>query len=237
MDKAFAYLRVSGKGQVKGDGFTRQLTAIRKFAKERGIKIVKVFRDEGVSGTKELENRPALSELIKSLHGNGVQLVLVERLDRLARDLMIQETIIGDLRKHAFDLLSVAEPDLLRDDPTRKLLRQMVGAIAEYEKSMIVLKLRGARQRKKEQTGHCEGRKPFGHYSGEKPVIERMKELRAEGLGFDRVAARLNEEGLRTRTGKPWHGFTINQILRRQSAGPGARANSGSQSSARPRAG
>ena len=76
--------------------------------------IVKVFRDEGVSGTKELENRPALSELIKSLHGNGVQLVLVERLDRLARDLMIQETIIGDLRKHAFGLLSVAEPDLLR---------------------------------------------------------------------------------------------------------------------------
>ena len=94
----------------------------------------------------------------------------------------------------------------------------MMGAIAEYEKSMIVLKLRGARQRKKEQTGRCEGRKPFGYHPGEKPVIERMKELRAEGLGFDRVAARLNEEGLRTRTGKPWHGFTINQILSRQSA-------------------
>ena len=122
---------------------------------------------------------------------------------------LLSERQFVDLRKHGFDLLSVAEPDLLRDDPTRKLLRQMLGAIAEYEKSMIVLKLRGARQRKKEQTGRCEGRKPFRYYPGEKSVIERMKELRAEGLGFDRVAARLNEEGLRTRTGKPWHGFTI----------------------------
>ena len=219
MDKAFAYLRVSGKGQVKGDGFTRQQTAIRKFAAEREIKIVKVFREEGVSGTKELENRPALSDLMKSLHGNGVRTVLIERLDRLARDLMIQETIVADLRKHGFRLLSVAEPDLLEDDPTRKLLRQMMGAVAEYEKSMIVLKLRGARQRKKALTGRCEGRKPFGDRPGEQRTIERMKELRAEGYGFDRLAGRLNEEGLRTRMGKPWHGFTINQILARQSAG------------------
>ena len=44
-------------------------------------------------------------------------------------------------------LLSVAEPDLLQDDPSRKLMRQIFGAIAEYEKTMIVLKLRGARMR------------------------------------------------------------------------------------------
>ena len=221
MAKAFAYLRVSGKAQVKGDGFTRQQAAIRKFAADRDIKIMKVFREEGVSGAKELANRPALSELMKTLHGNGVKMVLVERLDRLARDLMVQETIIADLRKYGFSLLSVAEPDLLEDDPTRKLLRQMMGAVAEYEKSMIVMKLRGARQRKKALTGRCEGRKPFGHYPGENRAIERMKELRADGYGFDRLAARLDEEGLRTRTGKPWHGFTINQILARQTAGAG----------------
>ena len=68
MTKAFAYLRVSGKGQVEGDGFTRQLEAIKKYAKANDIKIIRVFREEGVSGTKDLENRPALSELMTALH-------------------------------------------------------------------------------------------------------------------------------------------------------------------------
>ena len=113
---------------------------------------------------------------------------LLEKLDRLARDLMIQETIIGDLRKYGFELVSVAEPDLCRDDPTRKLMRQIFGAISEYEKTMIVIKLRGARQRKKARTGRGEGRKPYGHYPGEKRVVERMRALRKEGLGFDRLA-------------------------------------------------
>ena len=166
MRKAFAYLRVSGKGQVKGGGFPRQLKAIREHAKAHGIRVVKIYREEGVSGTKDLENRPALLEMMQALHGNGVKLVLIEKLDRLARDLMIQETIIGDLRKYGFELVSVAEPDLCRDDPTRKLMRQIFGAISEYEKTMIVIKLRGARQRKKARTGRCEGRKPYGHYPG-----------------------------------------------------------------------
>ncbi len=141
-------------------------SALKEYAKGHDIRIVKIYREEGVSGTKDLENRPALLEMMQALHGNGVKLVLIEKLDRLARDLMIQETIIGDLRKYGFELVSVTEPDLCQDDPTRKLMRQIFGAIAEYEKSMIVIKLRGARQRKKALTGRCEGRKPYGYYPG-----------------------------------------------------------------------
>ena len=81
---------------------------------------------------------------------------------------------------------------------------------------MIVAKLRKARVRKKAEIGRCEGRKPFGHYEGDAAAIERMKALRAEGLGFDRIAARLNEESVPTRTAKPWHGVVINRILTRK---------------------
>ena len=213
MVKAFAYLRVSGKSQVEGDGFPRQLAAIKRYAKAHGIKLVQVFREEGVSGTKDAGERPAWSELQTALHANGVRLVLVEKLDRLARDLMVQETIIGDLRKSGFELVSVMELDLCSDDPTRKLMRQFMGGIAEYEKSQLVLKLRGARQRKRAATGRCEGRKPYGFYPGEAAVIERMKDLRAEGLGFDRIAARLNAEGVKPRMGARWWGCTVNNIL------------------------
>ena len=216
--KAFAYLRVSGKGQVRGDGFPRQLKAVREYAQAHGIRLVKVFREEGVSGAKDLVNRPALSELLQALHGNGVKLVLVEKLDRLARDLMVQETIIGDLRKHGFELVSVHEPDLLQDDPSRVLMRQMVGALAQYEKATIVMKLRGARERKRAKTGRCEGRKPFGKTQAEQRAIERMGELRTQGMGFDRIARKLNDEGVPTRGRGRWHGWAVNQILSRQGA-------------------
>jgi hypothetical protein len=88
-----------------------------------------------------------------------------------------------------------------------------MGAVAQYDKSQIVAKLRGARMRKRAKAGRCEGRKPFGHYDGEAKALDRMKELRAAGMGFDRIAARLNEEGVPTRTGKPWHGVVVNRIL------------------------
>jgi len=107
----------------------------------------------------------------------------------------------------------VAEPDLMANDPTRIFVRQMMGAEAQYEKSQIVLKLRGARLRRRAKEGRCEGRKPYGYYDGEAAALERLKALRAEGLGFDRIAAHLNDEHIPTRTGRPWHGVVVNRIL------------------------
>ena len=213
MVKAFGYLRVSGKGQLDGDGFPRQLAAIKKYATAHDIKIVTVFREEGVTGTKESMDRPAFSEMMTALHANGVRTIIIERLDRLARDLMVQEATIADLRKHGFTVISVAEPDLMENDPSRKAFRQMMGVFAEYEKDTIVAKLRGARMRMRAKEGRCEGRKPYGFYDGEGAVIERMNALRSTGLGFDRIAAKLNAEGLKTRTGARWHGLVVNRIL------------------------
>jgi DNA invertase Pin-like site-specific DNA recombinase len=95
-------------------------------------------------------------------------------------------------------------------------MRQIFGAIAQYEKAMIVAKLRGARQRMKAKTGRCEGRKPFGYYEGETAVLGRMKALRETGMGFDRIAEVLNAEGLKPRTGAQWWGKTVNNILSAQ---------------------
>jgi DNA invertase Pin-like site-specific DNA recombinase len=213
MTKAHAYLRVSGKGQVDGDGFPRQLKAIRDYATAHDMKIVNIYREQGVTGTKESMDRPAFAEMMTALHSNGVRTIIIEKLDRLARDLMVQEATIADLQKHGFTLVSVAEPDLMATDPTRILMRQLMGAVAQYDKCQVVLKLRGARIRAKAKDGRCEGRKPYGFYDGEDAVIERMKAVRATGLGFDRIAAQMNAEGLKTRTGARWHGLVVNRIL------------------------
>jgi DNA invertase Pin-like site-specific DNA recombinase len=219
MTKAFAYLRVSGRGQVDGDGFPRQLEAIKRYAKAQNIRIVHVFEERGIGGATELENRPALMAMMEALAADGTKLVLIEKLDRLARDLMVQETIIGDLRKRGFDLVSVMEPDLLQTDPTRVLMRQIFGAIAQYEKAMIVAKLRGSRERAKARDGHCEGRKPYGHYPNEQAALHRMQQLRQDGTAFDKIAEALNAEGFRPRTTRRmgeecrWHAGVVHRIL------------------------
>jgi DNA invertase Pin-like site-specific DNA recombinase len=188
---------------------------IRRYAAANGLRVVQWFREEGISGTKELDKRPALQKLVVALHADGVKTVIVEKLDRLARDLMIQETIIGDLRKSSFELISVAEPDLCSDDPSRKLVRQVFGAIAEYERCMIVQKLRGARERIRAKTGRCEGRKPFGSRLGEKDVVARMRQLRLEGNSLARVAEVLGREGYKPRTGRRFYPANVARILAR----------------------
>lgn len=203
-------------GQVDGDGFARQSDAIARFAATAGLSIAQTFREEGVSGAKDLEHRPALQDLLLAIDSEDVQVVLIERLDRLARDLMVQETILGDLRKRGISVISVTEPDLCSDDPSRKLMRQIFGAIAEYDKAMIVLKLRGARQRMKARTGRCEGAKAFGSSETHRPVIDRILSLRSAGMAVDTIAETLNAEGLASKTGGKWYGSSVRNVLLRE---------------------
>ena len=179
-----------------------------------------MFQEKGVSGTHDFADRPAFMEMNTELHADGVKLVLVESLGRLARDLMVQESIIADMRHNGFELVSVQEPDLCSDDPTRTLLRQMMGAFHHYEKCMIVCKLKGARLRTKAATGRCEGNKPFGHYDGEQAAVDRMVALRAAGVNYTQIAAILNTEKIQPRkAGTQWFAGSVQRILVRLEKG------------------
>jgi DNA invertase Pin-like site-specific DNA recombinase len=213
--KVYAYLRVSSTGQLDGDGFERQRIAVKAYADAQGLRITHYFEEKGVSGKTDLENRPALQEMLVALMSNGVQTVLIEKLDRLARDLMIQEAIIADMRKRGFELISVMEPDLCTDDPSRKLVRQIMGAVAEYDRTMIVLKTRAARQRIRASGKRCEGRKPFGFFEGEQAVIDRIIEFNKAGLNYSNVAEKLNALGIHTRSGGRWYPANISRVLAR----------------------
>jgi DNA invertase Pin-like site-specific DNA recombinase len=213
--KAFAYLRVSGLGQVDGDGFERQLSTINRYAAENGIEIVQVFREEGVSGTTDLENRKALPQLLRALEENGVKTFLIEKLDRLARDLMVQENLIADMRGRGVNLISALEPDLCSTDPSRVLMRQIFGAIAQYDKAMIVLKLKAGLDRKRELTGKAQGPHLYGEKPGENEILAVMREERERGMTFQAIADGLNARGSLARSGKPWTVGAVHKILSR----------------------
>lgn len=219
---ALAYLRVSGKGQVHGDGLPRQRDAIARYARKAGVDLVAEYADEGVSGTLGLADRPGLTALVEHLSSNGVRLVIVEKADRLARDLIEGELILRELRKLGARVIEaeggndVTEGD--QSNPTAKLIRQILGAVSEFERDAVVMKLRAARNRKRRSDGRCEGVKPFGFRSGESETLVLLRGLarpkRGQRTTYAAVAIALTEQGRPTRSGKPWTSSMVRNLLR-----------------------
>jgi DNA invertase Pin-like site-specific DNA recombinase len=102
--KVVAYLRVSTDHQAeRGLGLQVQEQAIRKWARAGGHKVVLWTRDEGVSGSNGLDTRVGLLDALGGLKARGTEGLVVYRLDRLARDLIVQETFAcrGEARRRS----------------------------------------------------------------------------------------------------------------------------------------
>lgn len=226
--QGYGYLRVSGKTQLHGDGFERQREEILQAAEREGIEVVGWF-EERISGTREWDERPAWVEMILECQTSDVKYVLIEKLDRSARDLMVQEHIIVDLKRRGIELVSAKEPDLGSNDPTRVLMRQIMGAIAQYDKTMLVLKLRAARDRKRRITGKkVGGARYYGEESAEEQkIVDWMVRVRAMGESYTDIALYLEQKGVvppqmwKRRGSLKWHSGTVKRILDRAQEGQG----------------
>jgi DNA invertase Pin-like site-specific DNA recombinase len=227
--KPFGYIRVSGRGQVDGDGPERQKDIIQKFCSANGLEDISPgswYSEEAVSGTVEAMSRPMFAALLDDIvlwmgiHSDAKACIVVERMDRLARDLIVSELLLKECTARGIQVYAADQG--LQDqasadaDPTRKLIRQIMGALAEWEKSVIVKKLRAARDRKRQETGRCEGIVPFGGIEGEKEAFATMQRLHGNGVSYSRIAFILNDGGCWTRGGKPWTKAAVYQVLNRR---------------------
>jgi site-specific DNA recombinase len=223
---AAAYMRCSGKASLFGDTWERQITAIKECCTKLGLTLLQdlEFREEAVPGKTDEEHRPAFQEMISTLLANGCRTIIVESLDRLAREYRIQEQLIIYIASKELTLISANTGENITEamlaDPMRRALVQIQGVISELDKNMIVAKLRKARERKRSAGTRCEGRKPFGEdpdRPDEVPVLALMKQRAAQGWTPDFIAMRFNETKVPTRLERYWHGATISKILSRHS--------------------
>jgi DNA invertase Pin-like site-specific DNA recombinase len=218
--KAIAYYRTSSATNVgeDKDSEARQKRAVEAYAKRAGYEIVVSFYDAAVSGADPVDIRPGFGEMLRLIAGNGVRVILVESADRFARDLMVQEAGHAYLQKLGIKLVSVASPDaFLSDTPSAVLIRQMFGAISQFERAMVVAKLKGARDRKRKMTGaKVEGRKTYlesvpktvalAKHLAREPLNNRRRSLRG-------IAAALAEQGHVSVSGKPYGPDAIARMI------------------------
>jgi DNA invertase Pin-like site-specific DNA recombinase len=218
--EAIGYMRTSSAANV-GDGKdseARQRKAIEAYAKAAGMVVVEWFYDAAVSGADPVEARPGFTAALTRIAGNGVRTIIVETANRFARDLMVQEVGFAMLRDLGITLIAADSPaSFLDDGPTSKLIRQILGAVAEFDKAMTVAKLKGARERARRLHGKCEGRKSYAEREGGEELVALAWQLHHNPNGrpqsLRKVAAALAEQGYVTPSGKNYSASAVASML------------------------
>jgi site-specific DNA recombinase len=223
------YARVSTARQEQEQTIASQLEAIEREAEAKGWSIPAELRyvDDGWSGARL--DRPALDALRDAAADGMLDRVLIHGPDRLARNYVHQQVLVEELGKRGVDVHFVERP--LGEQPEDRLLLQMQGVIAEYERAKITERMRRGRlhhARNGELLPFAAP--PYGYRvvrSSESPhrtvvieeieadVVRRMfRWVVDEGLSTRRVAQRLNEQGIQPRRAKHWSAMSVYSVLR-----------------------
>jgi DNA invertase Pin-like site-specific DNA recombinase len=213
---AIAYLRTSSAANVGSDKDSdkRQRAAIASFAKAHGYRIVDEFYDAAVSGADPVTERPGFRAVLDRIAGNGVRVILVESPDRFARDLAVQLTGHDYLRSLGVELVPTSAPDFFTTDtPTAVLVRQVLGAVSQFEKASLVAKLRAARERKIAAGGRGSGRFTYAQKVPE--VVALVRELHGQRQSLRQISKTLAAQGHLTGGGKPYTATAVQKMLRR----------------------
>lgn len=216
MTDAVIYLRVSSASQAddQATGLGRQLDACKTFAAGKGLEIVRVFR-EVYTGT-ELKGRKALRDMIGFLSSSRVAVVIVENMDRLARENIVGQLLIQDFQRSGVEILT-ASGTLLSDDSIEgKLLRNLMLVVAEYNKELLVMRMLLGRKRKRAKTGQaCEGRPPFVSTAHGAVIVSMALRMANAGDTRQAIADHLNAQEMWNTKGEPWSLAGITKLIRR----------------------
>ena len=211
---AVAYIRASKGSGVQELSPEAQRAAIEAFAAHAGITLVAWHTDQGdkgVSGGRELEDRPALLAALSDIRAHRAGVLLVAKRDRLARDIYVALTI-ERAASAAGARVTSADGAGNGEGPADALMRGMLDLFAEHERAVIRARTSAALQAKRAR-GERAGTVPYGYTAdaagrlspnaAEQAVIVTVRELRAAGLSFRAIVAELAARGIVSRGTKP----------------------------------
>jgi len=181
MSKRIAlYLRVSTTEQTV-ENQQRELEAV---AERHGWHVVAVFTDAGISGTKGRDKRPGYDHLCRGIARREFDQVSAWSVDRLGRSLQELVAFLGELHAKNVDLY-LHRQGLDTGTPAGKALFQMLGVFAEFERAMIVERVKSGLARARSQ-GKRLGRRPVAD-----SIVQRIQEQLTTGAGILKTAKAL----------------------------------------------
>lgn len=222
-----AYLRVSTDEQREsGLGIAAQRSRVLGMAAAKGWPEPVEYADEGVSGTKEAKDRPALAHLLADVRAGKLDAVIVLSLDRLGRRTQIVLSLVEQLDAAGVKLISCKE-GLDASSPQGAFVLTMFAALAQLERDMIAQRTRDALAELDRTTGDPGGRLPYGYVRTANGVrvdrqaaatVRRIFEWHRRGVSMNRAALRLRESGMPSPRGATWHHTSVREILKNRAA-------------------
>jgi len=174
------YARVSTDGQ----SVENQLQELEAVARKEGWQIVQRYVDKGISGAKGRKDRPGFDGLCKSAMRREFDLIAAWSVDRLGRSLLDLVTFLKDIHAKGINLY-LHKQGLDTTTPTGEMMFQMMGVFAQFERTMIVERVKAGLKRAK-----AEGRK-LGRPRVDGKVTAKVLALRKEGKGMRKIASEL----------------------------------------------
>jgi DNA invertase Pin-like site-specific DNA recombinase len=218
---ATAYYRTSSASNVGADkdSLPRQQAAVQACAAAQGLSLVREFYDAAVSGGDPVAGRQGFADMLAYMLSNGARTIIVENASRFARDLIVQETGYQMLKARGIELIAADAPDsFLSDTPTAVLIRQILGAVAQFDKATLINKLRGARDRKSRELGRrVEGNPNIRLLARPVPAaaVQAAKDARVRGLSLRAVSADLAAQGFLSPSGRPYQPGSVARMISR----------------------
>ena len=173
-----------------------------------------------MSGADSIDSRAGFLEMLGYMRRNGARTILVENASRFARDLAVQLAGHDFLKSLGVALIPATAPDFFTEDTlTAVLVRQVLGAIAQFDKASLVARLKAARDRKIARGIKCGGRKSYAEARPE--LIALARELARPPGGFApnrgpslrKIAAELAARGHTTPRGIPYSPSAVKAML------------------------
>jgi DNA invertase Pin-like site-specific DNA recombinase len=180
MKRAALYARVSTGGQTVDN----QLHELRAVAKRLNWEVVEEFVDQGISGSKGRDKRPALDSMLKCVIRGEVEVVAAWSVDRLGRSVQDLVGMLNEIRARDCDLY-LHQQGLDTATPSGRVMYQMLGVFAEFERQIIIERTNAGLARARAQ-----GRR-LGRPEISPSLIEDMKSLRSKGHSLRVIADRL----------------------------------------------
>ena len=175
--RAALYVRVSTDRQT----VENQIAALSKIAEARGWQIVATFNDAGISGAKGRKDRPGLDQMLREAQRGKFDVVMAWAIDRIGRSLVDLLNTIETLSACGVDLY-LDQQSIDTTTPMGKLMFQVTGAFAEFERSMIRQRIHAGLSR-----AVANGAK-LGRPLNNPSAIEQARMALGQGLGINRVA-------------------------------------------------
>lgn len=223
MKAASVYVRVStGKQADSGLGAEAQEHACRQWASANDYTVQFVFRDDGLSGSLSVADRPGLLDAIGCLNNGDV--LLVAKRDRLARDVIVSALAERMVLARGATIVSAAGEGSDLDGPTGALVRTILDAVAQFERASAAMRTRAAMAAKRRRGEFCGGRAPYGYardgdrlteHPAEQAVIAHARALCDSTQSYTAIARHLGAAGFHTRAGTTtWHPQQIARMLK-----------------------